>query len=179
MSQERYTIYVVERKHPKEGFYHSSLIKIREDKQSGCMLDRPKNFWFWSEEIHFDIDCGYMDAFDQLRQRNNDPDVMFQGYVNGDREYIEDLWRRLYRVMAAVARDGKIPFEFYAKLEHQFNCRSGTEAGLNAMGFRYVLDDEKLPRQGLGKNLLDRLLKNIDANEPLGAEIAAAALRVA
>lgn len=159
MQKPRYTIYVVEAEtgHPNE-YYHAHLMKVREDAASGCILDYPPDVPFDAQEIHYFRDWPnsiYMKGKETTKRRCNDG-LLLQPYISGDEDYIEALWQRTQKLLPLIC-DGKIPFDIAAPLPNQFNCRSGVEASLVAMGLRFVIDDPALPQTGLGKNLLERV----------------------
>ena len=157
MYQVYYSIYAVEH-FSRDGKAHSFLMKVEEGKDAGCILDLPKGAAFATEEIHF-VDAPYstfMTAYNRQGVRVNDGTYKFQGYISGHKADIERLWERVLGLFPAFNRR-EIPFAANPELPYQFNCRSGTEAGLKAMGLNFLLVDETMPREGLGKNLLTHL----------------------
>lgn len=157
MSREYYSIYAVEHK-TKTNESHSFLMKVREGRPHGCILDLPPDVDFGTEELHFTDDTYglLLTAYSRSGKRRNHETYVFQGYISGDQDYIEGLWEKALQLCPAV-RCREILFDVDAPLQCQFNCRSGTEAALNAMNLKFLVDDECVPKAGLGKDLLSHL----------------------
>lgn len=164
MKTPRCTIYVVESFIPDSkpwipgNYYHSFLMKVREDEGQASIADYPANVPFDAEAIHYSFDKQNPDCLIGIEKKSKcfNDGLLLQAYVNGEEDYINEIWQRAQKLLPVV-RGAKLPFSIEASLPHQFNCRSGVEASLAVMGFKFVLDDPALPRTGLGKNLLGKM----------------------
>ena len=157
MTDEFYSIYAVEHD-TGDGHSHSFLLKVREGNGALSLLNVPPGGAFVGDEIHF-VDAPlapFMDAYDRRTIRKNDGTYTFNQYASGEKDFIEGLWARALSLIPAV-QNREIPFAKKPELHYQFNCRSGTEAALNAMGMAYVVDKNTVRHDGLGKNLLRHL----------------------
>jgi hypothetical protein len=159
MSKARYTIYAVEMFVPEDRRYHSYLMKVREDETHPALSELADDVSFDADEIHVrgDNDQWLLTAYScSKKRRKNEADFLFQPLLNGEEGYINELWQKGARLCPLV-RPKELLFDVHARLKDQYNCRSGTEAMLKAMGLRFVIDDERISPEGLDKDLLEVL----------------------
>lgn len=158
------SIYVVEKPvismfSGKPDFYHSFLALVDETKQPASSGDFEP-----LQELHF-MDTendGVLTARVYTRERHINTGMFLIGCTGGDEIPIRKIWNCALRVGEAVRGLGP-EFNKAAHSEGVFNCRSGVEAGLAAMGLTYTWGAQEQPvsererevlEQGLNKGLL-------------------------
>ena len=140
-------------------FYHSCLALVNES--GGAATDGPD--FTPEQELHFmdDIGSESLTASVYTRERHLSAESALIGYIGGEEMSIRKLWNRALQVGVAVKRAAP-EFDKVAGLEWEFNCRSGVEAALKAMGFEYHRVEPVAGKEyatpslawGLNKNLL-------------------------
>ncbi len=127
------------------GYFHSFLVLV--DETDGPLHKKSGDVGSAEQELHFfDSLDNCLKAHVYTRKRDYREKVLTP-YLNGDESYVRSIWNRALKTAAIISRLG-LGFTAAAYHAGEYNCRSGTKAALEAMGFNFISGSDPEMQKG-------------------------------